>query len=47
MVKAEDFESQEPSVAHTLRGMGQLLAFADAVGSSRGLLVALDSQADA
>lgn len=42
-VKAEVFESQEPNAAHTLRGMGQLLAFADAVGSSRGLMVALES----
>jgi len=44
MVTAKDFERQEPNTAHTLRGMGQLLAFADAVGSSRGILLALDSQ---
>lgn len=41
------FEQQEPNPARSMTGLGQLLLFADAVGSNRGLLLAVDNQAAA
>jgi hypothetical protein len=41
------FDEQPASTAHTMAGLAQLLAFADAVGTRRGLLLALDAQLSA
>jgi hypothetical protein len=40
-------EDREPGVTDSMLGLVQLLAFSDAVGSSRGLLLALDKEAAA
>jgi len=41
LVHHEDFEQQEPSILNSLTGATAVLAFADAVGSSPGMLKAL------
>jgi hypothetical protein len=45
-VHGEDFEQQDPNPAHSMTGLAQLLLFADAVGSHKGLLLSLVPQAE-
>lgn len=47
IVYGKPFEQQEKSPVHNITGLAQLLAFADAVGSSRGVLRALDARMSA
>jgi len=45
LIHGSPFETQAADPASSIRGLTQLLSFADAVGSSRGLLLALDTDA--
>lgn len=45
-IQDEPFEQQEDNPASNMRGLAHLLAFADAVGSSRGLLRSLSAGLD-
>jgi hypothetical protein len=47
IVEGENLEYQEPSPSGSMAGLAQLLAFADAVGTSRGLLLVLDEKVSA
>lgn len=43
LIHGSPFETQAADPASSIKGLTQLLSFADAVGSSRGLLLALDT----